>query len=259
MDMTAAGECLDAHIPGAVNLRDLGGYPAANGRVRRRRLFRSGMTHQLEPEGLALLRARLGLRRVFDFRSDPELARDGHAAFADHGIEFRRVAVYGATAVTPEEQRDRYGQMVRGEYDWGARYRVLVTEHPAAFIDFVSALAEPDALPALFHCSAGRDRTGIAAALVLAVLGVAPETIAADYARTGALLVPHVHRYRHISDQMGFDAGQMATLLRTEAGHMRGFLAWLDAEHGGAERFLLAHGVSPATVTALRAALLEPA
>jgi protein-tyrosine phosphatase len=249
--------CMDGEIAGAVNLRDLGGRLAGDARVRRGLLFRSGITHLISAEGLQRLRSRHGVRRVVDLRSHKELERDGVARFAEHGIEFHHLAVYGTTALTPDMEQQRYRQMLRREYDWSERYKVLVSSHPESFAEFFRRIAAPGSLPAIFHCSAGRDRTGIAAAFVLEVLGVARAEIAEDYAVTGRHLRPHVHRYTRIKDQMAFSDEDLATALDTVPEHMQRFLDWMEATHGGVERFLLASGLRADELQALREALLE--
>jgi hypothetical protein len=220
-------------------------------------LFRSGLTHALEAEGLSRLRSRLGIRTVIDLRNDGEIRDDGTAPFATHGIVHRRVALYGVTAATPEQRRERIAQMASRGYDWCATYQDLATRHPAAFVDFTRLLLQPGALPAVFHCTGGRDRTGVAAALLLSLLGVPEEAVAADYARTGALLLPHLHRYARIRERLGFDQAQMATLMATEAGDMLRFLQWLKREHGGAQTLLFHNGLTEAEAAEIRAVLLE--
>lgn len=254
-----ASRCLDAEIAGAVNLRDLGGLRAGVGkdRVRHGLLFRSGITHEIEADGWRRLRQTHGIRRVLDLRSNRELERDGIAPLAEHGIAFHHVAVYGTTALTPDMEQQRYRQMLRREYDWSERYKVLAGEHPESFVAFFHGIAAPGALPAIFHCSAGRDRTGIAAALVLEVLGVAREDIVSDYAATGRHLRPHIHRYTRVKRQLSFSDEELATALDTQPEHMQRFLDWIEREHGGAERFLLANGLSKEALRSLRESLLE--
>jgi protein-tyrosine phosphatase len=254
---TSEAPCLDGEIPGAVNLRDVGGIRVGSTIIRRGLLYRSGITHQLAPDGLARLRSQLDVRTVIDLRSDAELRHDGVAPFAEHGIAHRRIAIYGVTAVTPGQQHDRFHQMASGEYDWCARYQTLVIEHAPSFVAFFEAITEPGALPAVFHCSAGRDRTGVAAALLLSLLGVPDEIIAQDYARTGALLMPHLHRYARMRDSMGLDDAKMAALLQTEADVMRRFMSWLQDTQGGSVGLLTKAGLPEARLELLRRQLLE--
>jgi protein-tyrosine phosphatase len=250
--------CLDPLIPGAVNLRDLGGLAAGEKRVRRGLLYRSGMTHQIEAEGLARLAAEFSVRTVIDLRSDEELQRDGVAEFDKHGLSLERLAVYGVTAATPDLQRKRFWQMARREYDWPERYKMLLIEHADSFARFVRLLAMPETLPAIFHCAAGRDRTGVAAALVLSLLGVEDEIIAEDYARSGGHLSQHVHRYTRLSRRMSFSDADLISLFHTEAKDMSRFLTWLNEAQGGAVEFCLRNGVSAEEISVLRERLLSP-
>lgn len=253
------GACLDGGIPGAVNLRDLGGYASRLGRglrVRQGRVFRSGITHQIEAEGLNRLARHYGIRRILDLRSDRECERDGLLSADSHGIEVHRYPVYGTTAVTPGGERERYALMVRREYDWADRYRVLASEFPQSFVELIASLAREGGTPAIFHCSAGRDRTGVTAALLLEVLGVTREDIATDYAMTGERLAPHVWRYAHIRDSMGFSDAEIVELFRTEPEDMLRFLSWLSEAHDGAEAYLLRHGMQADDIRSLRERML---
>lgn len=257
MEPASASPCLDSDIPGAVNLRDLGGLPAGGGAsVRRGLLYRSGITHHIEPDGLALMSSRLGIRTVFDLRNDGELERDGVAPFHLHGITHRRLALRGITAMTAEARREYFKKMARRDYDWCIHYQELVSRYPDSFVGFLRTLLEPGVLPALFHCAGGRDRTGVAAALVLATLGVSDEVIAGDYARTGALLQPHLHRYNPVRVAMGLSEQQMSDLLHTDADSMLRFLAWLGREEG-IQALPARQGLTHEETAQLRAVLLE--
>jgi protein-tyrosine phosphatase len=123
----------------------------------------------------------------------------------------------------------------------------------------IRALAEPGALPAVFHCAAGKDRTGIVAALVLSLCGVDDETIADDY----ALSAPNMERMiawgrEHRPEVMDRMIGQPAAIIGAERATMVEMLGWLRTEHGDAERFVRSIGVDDAAIARLRAALVEP-
>lgn len=126
-----------------------------------------------------------------------------------------------------------------------------------AFRTFFELAADPASGPLVFHCAGGRDRTGIAAALLLSSLGVDDETIARDYARTGDLLQPHVDRFARQIEAVGMNRESWAKLLETPAGAMRRFLAYLHAEHGGAESYLRSAGVPDSAFEAAREHLLS--
>lgn len=259
MDTTsrAAYRCYDDEIAGAVNLRDLGGTPTAAGRVRHGLLFRSGITHCLGEDGLRTLRERLGLRLVIDLRSEEECAGDGVAPFAAAGIARRHIPVVGSTALTPEELRERWERMRRLEHDWAESYLTIVSQRQEAYRAFFETLAEEGALPALFHCTGGRDRTGIAAALLLSALGTPRAVIIEDYARTGRHLAPHVHRFGRQLQTMGMTAEEFRRVLETPAAPMAVFLAALDREYGSPLGYLEGIGVKRALLGQLEAQLVE--
>lgn len=128
-----------------------------------------------------------------------------------------------------------------------------------AYVRFFETIAEPDSLAAVFHCSAGRDRTGIAAALLLEVLGVDDETIVTDYHATGNNLQPHAHRYGRISVELGMTGDEIARLLMTNPAAMTEFLAHMRETHGGAEQYLVTNGLDRAILAEIRGQLLERA
>ena len=256
---TADPQCLDANIKGAVNFRDLGGYRTQDGRVvRAGRAYRCGMMHHISPAGLAMLRDDLGIRTVIDLRNAQELEGDGLSPFADYGIDWRNLPIGGDTVMTPEERRDRFQALASGEIDWSQSYIQMLGRAPGAFRAFFDLAADSAHVPLVFHCTGGRDRTGVAAALLLSSLGVDDETIAQDYALTGEWLQPHVGRFGRQMEALHMTRESWARLLETSAGAMLRFLAWLREEQGGAEPYLLETGVSATAFEAAREHLLHP-
>lgn len=249
---------LDATIEGAVNLRDLGGYRTRDGSVvRAGRLYRSGMMHTITPAGLATLRDTLGLRTVVDLRNAAELEADGVSPFADYGIAWCNAPIGGDTVMTPEELKERYEAYSDGRVDWSESYVNMSIRSAASFRTLFEVAADAASAPLVFHCSGGRDRTGIGAALLLSSLGVDDETIALDYALTGDLLQPHVDRFSRQMEALHITRESWARLLETSAGAMRRFLAYLREEHGGGEAYLRDAGVSATAFTAARQHLLQ--
>src|SRR6266851_4079465 len=165
------------------NFRDLGGYETADGRrVRWSTLYRADTLHRLTSADAAVLRA-LGLRTVIDLRSGAEIDDHGrlrpgvaeatwqHVPMLDN-IKLVARPASELPAILSERARP------------GEGYLRIVETFATAVTDVVALLADRCTLPAVFHCTAGKDRTGIVAALVLDVLGVPDEEIAADYALT---------------------------------------------------------------------------
>ena len=170
------------NLSGASNFRDLGGYPGKDGRiVRWRQIFRSNHLGRLTEADIELLRP-LGLRSAFDFRGAEERATAmcGLAEIAVHSLPIEptvvaalRARLAGGVALSSadalEVMRDSYRNYVR--YNTPS-FRAL----------FAHLLK--DRAPLVIHCSAGKDRTGFACALILHALGVPDETIAEDYLLT---------------------------------------------------------------------------
>ncbi|MCS6802623.1 MAG: tyrosine-protein phosphatase [Chloroflexota bacterium] len=247
---------LDRRIAGAVNFRDIGGYPARGGRVRWGRVYRSGLMHAITRDGLAILANELGVRTVIDLRTPAEL-QAGLLPLAEYGIRHVHASLLDVADVSAAMQIERVMAMFAGTYDWAGSYLAMVESSPAMFQRVFETLAEAGTLPAVVQCSGGRDRTGVTIALLLAVLGVAPETIAADYALTGDALLPHLHHFASFAAAAGYTLEDMARLVRTTPDAMLAFLARIEERYGSAEGALLAAGVRPATIAALREALLE--
>lgn len=253
----AAVVCFDGAVAGAVNLRDLGGYPAAGGRVRAGVVYRSGMMHHIPPPGLRWLREHAGIRTVLDLRSDEELARDGVSPFAAAGIAHQHTPVFAKTDQTEEARREQWRQMRDGVYDWTSSYQRMAEQGGAAFARLFAVLAAGEQAPLVFHCTAGRDRTGVAAALLLGALGVDTATIAHDYHLTGGLLQPHAARFLRPGAQGEMTEAQMARVLATSEQAMTAFLAWLAGRYGGIDGYLYHIGVTPHVLAAVRAGLVD--
>ena len=230
-------------LAGVLNLRDVGSYPVTGGgSVRWRALLRSDALHQLDRGGLSVL-AGLNLRTVLDLRTQPETQAapsmlDGLGARVTHVSILR-----GDLQALPLELE--------------AIYRYLVGECADAIAEAIGALCAADALPALVHCSAGKDRTGIVVALVLAVLGVPDEVIAADYALSSRYLDPDsTPAIGQLQASTGLGDSLTRPLLISPPPLILDVLSWVRAAGGSVEGYLLDHGLSQAQLDQLRSALI---
>jgi len=168
-------------LEGASNFRDLGGYPTADGRVVRwRRIFRSNHLGHLTPADIDVVRG-LGVRSAFDFRGRDERAAAvcGVADITVHSlpIEPTVVAALRARLAAGSLSADDAIEIMRESY----RNYVRLNTH--SFRALFAHLLD-DHAPLVIHCTAGKDRTGFACALVLHALGVPEEFIAEDYLLT---------------------------------------------------------------------------
>jgi protein-tyrosine phosphatase len=235
------------------NFRDLGGYAAAEGgTVRWGVLFRSDTLHRMTAGDLERF-ASLGIRTVFDLRASQELEDDG---LLDPSAEATHVHLPVLDSVRREVTPDELA--ASPVFDPAQAYTYMLDVGGATMARLFEGLVAPGALPAVFHCTAGKDRTGIAAALVLGTLGVDDETIVADYALTADSMERsgrwiREHEPAMVERMKRYPPGA----LEAKADTMRLFLGALQARYGSVRDAVRALGVAPATIDALAAALLE--
>ena len=254
---------LDGLVEGAVNLRDLGGLPTRDGaRIRPRRLLRSGLMHAITPAGLATLRDTLRVRTVIDFRDTAEREQDGVVPWASQGVtalhlpplsESAFLAQQRATGQPPGSRAAHPGNFER------SLYRDLLNAESGrrAYRRFLERLADPATGTTIFHCSGGRDRTGVAAALALTVLGVEETVICEDYRLTGQQLRPHTHHFANQLAALDLTESQWLELTQCRPATMAGLLDDLRASYGSPMAYVEAIGVGTATVEAIQDALLD--
>jgi protein-tyrosine phosphatase len=241
-------------LGGPLNFRDLGGYPTAGGRtVRWGQVFRSDSLHHLTDLDGARLRD-LGLRNALDFRAHDELVEVGIGRLGE--LDIRHVhlpTVDRALHVVPRA-------------DWtppasaAAVYLTMMQHGGAAYAGALHALAEPDSLPAVFFCMAGKDRTGIFSAILLGVLGVADDDIVADYALTHDV-IDEIHARTRAATPSVDDIWRRLPpdILGAHAVTMETLLPLVRERWGSFEGYVTDIGVDPAIPERLRAVLLSDA
>jgi protein-tyrosine phosphatase len=236
-------------VPGTYNVRDLGGYATPDGHTRWRQVLRADGLHRMRDDGVAQLHA-LGVRTVIDLRRDHELEAQPNPLRAHPEIRyvhvslFDRLDVVDAVAPAGGEANVLLGL-----------YRQALAERGAAIRTILTTIADADG-PVLFHCTAGKDRTGVIAALLLALAGVDRADIVADYALTKAQIAPLLDSILAHAAARGEDMALYAALLRCEPETMHALLDTLEATHGGILAYLAGIGLDDATVARLRARLL---
>jgi protein-tyrosine phosphatase len=234
------------------NFRDLGGYATADGRhTVWRTLFRADGLYRLTPADVVALEP-LGLRTVIDLRSAPELSERGRFPVDVHPVVFHHFPIIDATwALADRPVHDRDEDFLI----WA--YQEMLTVGAPRFAAAFAALAEPDALPAVFHCAAGKDRTGLLAALLLGSLGVSHDDIVADY----ALTVEGMARFRAWAAREWPEwfermATMPAAFTAALPEAMRHIVEELSAGHGSIRNYVKSIGVSDATLARLESVLL---
>jgi protein-tyrosine phosphatase len=170
------------NLAGASNFRDLGGYPTSDGRaVRWRQIFRSNHLGHLTDADIEVLRG-LGLKSAFDFRGTEERAAAlcGVAEIAVHSLPIEPTVVAALRTRRANGAPLSSGDALEVMRD---SYRGYVHHNTPSFRALFAHLLE-DRAPLVIHCTAGKDRTGFACALILHALGVADDVIAEDYLLT---------------------------------------------------------------------------
>lgn len=226
-------------LPGTRNLRDVGGYPAAGGRrTRWRTLLRTDALDRLPPSSQAEL-LDLGLRQVIDLRWPDELDSAPSVFQASTDVRYRSLPLLR------DDPTPHLGL--------AGMYRHVFDERGPALAEVVRSLLEPGGLPAVIGCAAGKDRTGVAIALILAVVGVPTVTIVEDYAMSAQAFLAEV------SDRYLVDWRAQPVEVECPPGHMEAALEHLDRRHGGAAALLRRHGLGERDLERLRERLTEPA
>jgi protein-tyrosine phosphatase len=238
-------------LEGAVNFRDLGGYLVAGGAAttRWRVLFRADGLGELTEGDFEVMRS-LDIRTVVDLRAPHELEREQFDVNA-HPVDFHHIP-FIETLPDPEEF-DRRPELLE------AQYLEMLDNSGQQIRAALEVLAAPGTTPAVFHCTAGKDRTGLLSAIVLSLLGVDEETVVADYALSGEAmgrLREKIIRKYPESETLLNNLDQVFSAHPTK---MENLLAYLRQHYGSVEEYASGIGAGPEVVAALRASLLEPA
>jgi protein-tyrosine phosphatase len=233
-----------------LNVRDLGGLPTRDGgRTRWRALVRADSLCRLTPAGQEALH-RHGVRTLIDLRTPREIAAEPGpfgAAATDDDLRYLHLPIPAAAVVEAPTPSQGYCLALDGAREAISRLAAAVAHAPPGGV--------------LFHCHAGKDRTGLVAAVLLALVGVPDEAIVEDYVLLGDFEALAREWVRWIVGHTQ-DPVERARLLRgapPDPDVMRALLHHLHGQHGGAEAYLLGGGATAADVALLRARLREPA
>ena len=237
-------------LQGASNFRDLGGYVGQGGRpLRWRRLFRAEHLAGLTAADRATL-AGLGLGRAVDFRGQAERAATPYhwPGITAHALSIEPTVVQRMQDMVAAGQRLTV-PLVQGLMR--DLYQTMATEQAPRFAELFALLLADDS-PLVLHCTAGKDRTGVAAALILLALGVPRPVVQQDYLLTNA-------HYRHPPlPQTDTPPEVLAVLWRVQADFLDTALATIDAQPGGLHGFLRQRlGLDDAALRLLAARYLQ--
>ncbi|WP_213576026.1 tyrosine-protein phosphatase [Rhodococcus sp. USK13] len=259
-------------LPGTTNVRDLAGYPAGPDQViGPHRLFRGEVLADADAsefQGLWDEKHRtdfedLGLRTVIDLRAEHEVRRTPSAWRRATGADVVTLPIEegGEGTDTNYIRKLLSGEMPRFDEEHMTQfYCEMLDRRASTFASAIAVLADTRRLPALVHCSAGKDRTGLLVALVLELLGTPRALVVEDYALTGVFRPNRIAAYAALFTGVGVDPDAARVLFETPAVSMDRALAHLDDSYGGAADYLVNVGsVLPRALEDLRSSLLVPA
>ncbi|TQC48208.1 tyrosine-protein phosphatase [Rhodococcus sp. WS4] len=224
-------------LHGANNIRDLGDCSAPSGRhTRPQQLYRSEF---FEVDGATTEPNPLRLRTVVDLRRTEEVEFERVAWESSYGVAYYNIPLSLPTGNS-----------------WTADYNQYLIADPDAVVKVIAILTDPDNYPALFHCAGGKDRTGVVAAILLALAGVDRNEIVQDYLLTEIGLPEVIAR---VSSKTLYEKSLQAIPYERhipKQDKIEAFLDWLDSTWGGVENWLTVHGLPPEALTRYRDAIL---
>ena len=245
----------ERHIPfeNVFNFRDLGGYTTRAGQtVRWRRLFRSSEIHRMTDAEAAYAREHLSVRTVIDLRQPTVTVRDGAGPLAAGPVHYINIALYNdELAATMAQQRHSPPPMVE-DYLW----RLKQWQCGAGIVQALGIIAEQPSGATVFHCAAGKDRTGLLAAIILGLLGVPEEDIVKDYALSARYMPRQIDHWWTTEPESPYFMHLPAYMYDSRPETMEEVLTTLCRAYGSIRGYVEAHGGTPALFRRLEETLL---
>ncbi|KAL1708543.1 protein-tyrosine phosphatase-like protein [Schizophyllum commune] len=231
-------------VSGVINIRDLGNLPSASYPPQRTKpdyMYRSAELSSITDEGKAQLRA-LGVTTVFDLRSDTEMEKYHSPIPVIEGIEIKRTPVFEKEDYSPEMMAKRFQLYASGKTEAFMELYSQIMDHAgSSFGTIFRHVRDRPSDGFLFHCTAGKDRTGVLAAILLKLAGVDTELIAQDYAltRIGREPAREMIMQRLSQENLFASNKEMAlNMLSCRADVIPAFFTMVDQKYGGVEAYL---------------------
>lgn len=255
LDYRPHGDGAGVEIDGVPNARGIGGYPTADGHTLRDGLFfRSAGLNFLGEHGIEDLR-RLNIKEVVDLRDPLEVEQWPYTL--PSSIHIDRVPLFK----TPLTEQGGIQSMSEG-LDMAEMYVDIVFGSAEQIVLILRKLLSDDDRPMLVHCTAGKDRTGITAGILMSLLGVSDDMVVSCYAQSGANLGAAFRKtvMQGLSDDeqgVGQITAAQTAMLASPPELMRGVLSSIRGEYGSVERYCLQNGMSKDEMNRLRALFVE--
>jgi protein-tyrosine phosphatase len=231
-----------------LNFRDIGGCAGRRGRIRRGQIYRADDLSKLSSAGIARVEE-LGVSIVIDLRSAEELNRAPNPLRGRPGFAYHHVPLLDGLNSAPDRppEIESLPEM----------YKSLLTNAAPQIGGVFRILSRREGRRAVFHCTAGKDRTGVIAALLLNLSGAADRDIIADYALSGERMRPFFAAMIRQAREAGVVIPEH--LLRSDPAFMEELLSFLKQTYTGAESYLLNAGLSARDLAELLDGLIDKA
>ena len=231
------------------NTRDLGGLPTCDGKETRwKAVIRSDILNRLTDEGWQALHD-YGVKTVVDLRSPQEVAKEPSVIIVGHWshLDYLNLPL--------EKYYPHVSALIGQAKTRGEVYCIILDHYPDAVVEVMRAMAKARQGGIVIHCHAGKDRTGIVAALLLSLVGVPTAIISADYAESQARLWPLYEK--SLAEAMDEEEGDFWTKPTATEEMMNGMLEHIETRYGGTEKYLVASGLFPEEIGQLKRRLLD--
>ena len=232
--------------PACYNTRDLGGLPTVHGgQTRWQAVVRSDILGRLTLQGQQAL-LDYGVRTIIDLRGPHELQKEASAFTSPNGKTNEPVYLN----VPLSKYHPHVTELINQAATQTEIYCIVLDYYPDAVAEVMRAIVNAQPGGVVIHCHGGKDRTGIVVALLLSLVGVPAETIAADYAESQKRLWPLYEQW--VAEAGGEDKVGFWLKPTTTPDMMLTMLAHIEAKYGGVQRYLAAADISPAEMDALK-------
>ncbi|WP_336771258.1 tyrosine-protein phosphatase [Paenibacillus sp. MMO-58] len=235
-------------LEGAYNMRDLGGYETNDGQITQwGRLYRADGLHRLTDADQRLIMDR-NVRLIVDLRHEQELEKDPNVFAASRDLIYRHVSLINPA--TPD---------VTQVQSLGELYVDMLEHSQSQLREVFGHLAQNTEEASMYHCTAGKDRTGVISALLLDTVQVPNNTIINDYSLTAECLAPMINemRHKHLGSADPAAVEMFERFMGSAPDNMVMMLKHLYSKYGSGEQYLLAIGVSAEEIAVLKSKLLE--
>jgi protein-tyrosine phosphatase len=236
------------------NSRDLGGYRTPAGyMVAWRSIFRSGDPNNATPGDITKIKEKLKVNTILDLRNDYDIALLKTSPMNTLGFKYFNIPL-----MIDDPHGRRLGVVMRQTSNLGDVYSFLVRqpEYGRRIVEALQIIADPDNIPLIFHCSAGKDRTGILAAILLGVLGVSEIDIIKDYAQSWPPPQSQITHTNREQKPMQNNISPTVNMYESASESIKRLLSNINREYGSIRDYIKVHGASPALFEKIEKTLL---